>query len=66
MDERRGRQTAARQGAQLFGVLGVLLQTKRIGKIERIAAALDRMQANGYRIFPGAHCQTMKLAGEAS
>ena len=39
-----------RQGIPLFGVLGVLLQAKRMGKIERIAPALDQMQKNGYRI----------------
>lgn len=66
IDERRGRQTAARQGVQLFGVLGVLLQAKRIGKIERIAPALDRMQANGYRISQALFAQAMKLAGEPS
>lgn len=50
MDERRGRQTAMRQGIALFGVLGVLLQGKRIGKIESIAPVLDKMQANSYRV----------------
>lgn len=52
MDERRGRQTAIRQGVVLFGVLGVLLQAKRLGRIERVAPLLDRMQGNGYRISP--------------
>lgn len=66
MDERRGRQTAIRQGLPLFGVLGVLLQAKRIGKIERIAPALDRMQSNGYRISLALIDAALKLAGEAS
>ena len=65
MDERRGRQTAARQGVPLFGVLGVLLQAKRIDKLERIAPALERMQANGYRISQALIDQALRLAGEA-
>lgn len=65
MDERRGRQTAIRQGVPLFGVLGVLLQAKRIGKLERIAPALDRMQANGYRVSQALIDAALRLAGEA-
>lgn len=65
MDERRGRQTARRQGVPLFGVLGVLLQAKRIGKIECVAPTLDRMQANGYRISQPLINAALHLAGEA-
>lgn len=65
MDERRGRRAATRQGVPLFGVLGVLLQAKRIGKLEHIAPALTRMQANGYRISQSLVDAALKLAGEA-
>lgn len=64
MDERRGRQTAIRQGVPLFGVLGVLLQAKRIGKLERIAPALERMQTNGYRISQALIDEALRLASE--
>ncbi len=66
MDERRGRQAATRQGVQLFGVLGLLLQAKRIGKIKRIAPLLGLMQANGYRIAQALVDETLRLAGESS
>jgi len=66
MDERRGRQTAMRQGLVLFGVLGVLLQAKRIGKIDHIAPALDQMQTKGYRVSQALIDATLKLAGEAA
>lgn len=66
MDERRGRQAAMRQGLVLFGVLGVLLQAKRIGKIDRIAPALDQMQTKGYRVSQALIDATLKLAGEAA
>jgi len=64
MDERRGRQTAIEQGLPLFGVLGVLLQARRLGKIGHIAPALNKMQTNGYRISQALVEQAMKLAGE--
>jgi len=64
MDERRGRQTATRQGVSLFGVLGVLLQAKRIGRLERVAPALERMQTNGYRISQVLIDEALRLAGE--
>lgn len=65
IDERRGRQTALRQRVPVFGVLGVLLQAKRIGALERIAPELARMQSNGYRVSPSLVDVALKLAGEA-
>ena len=65
MDERRGRQTAIRLGLPLFGVLGVLLQAKRMAKIERIAPVLECMQNNGYRISQALINAAVKLADEA-
>ncbi|HMO44466.1 MAG TPA: DUF3368 domain-containing protein [Rubrivivax sp.] len=64
--ERRRRQAAVRQGLPLFGVLGVLLQAKRIGRIEGIAAALERMQANGCRVSQALIEAALALAGESN
>jgi len=64
MDERRGRQAAVRQGLQVFGVLGVLLQAKRIGKLECVRPALERMQNNGYRLSQALIDSVLKLAAE--
>jgi predicted nucleic acid-binding protein len=64
MDERRGRQAATRQGMRLFGVLGVLLQAKRIGEIEHVAPVLKLIQSNGYRVSTALIDETLKLAGE--
>ena len=64
MDERRGRQAAQRQGLPLFGVLGVLLQARRIGQLDRIAPALQRLQGNGYRIAQPLIDAALKAAGE--
>lgn len=65
MDERRGREAARRQRLPLFGVLGVLLQAKRIGRITRIAPLLEQMQSNGYRISQALVDEALRLAGEA-
>ena len=65
MDDRRGRQTAIRQNVPLFGVLGVLLQARRTGRLMRIAPVLDRMQHNGYRISQALIDAALKRAGEA-
>lgn len=65
IDERRGRQAALHQGVPLFGVLGVLLQTRRIGKLDRIAPTLERMQTNGYRVSQALVDSALRLAGEA-
>ncbi|MDR1849308.1 MAG: DUF3368 domain-containing protein [Zoogloeaceae bacterium] len=64
MDERRGRQTAIRQNIPLFGTLGVLLQAKRMGRIERIETILDRIQTNGYRISQTLVKEALMLANE--
>ncbi|MCA0243991.1 MAG: DUF3368 domain-containing protein [Proteobacteria bacterium] len=64
IDERRGRQAAVREGLPVFGVLGVLLQAKRLGRIELVGPALKRMQANGYRMSPRLIEATLQLAEE--
>lgn len=46
-------------------MLGVLLQAKRIGALERIAPELARMQDHGYRISQSLMDAALKLAGEA-
>lgn len=66
MDERRGRQTAHQQGLPVFGVLGVLLQAKRIGALDRVGPVLEQMQVNGYRIAAHLCEASLKLAGESA
>ncbi len=66
IDERRGRQAAMRRGLPLFGVLGVLLQAKRLGQITELAPMLERMQRNGYRVSHALLEATLKLANETA
>lgn len=65
MDERRGRQEAQRQRLPLFGVLGVLLQAKRLGKVAAVTPLLDKMQKNGYRISTDLIAAVLAAAGES-
>lgn len=64
IDERRGRNAALRHGLPLFGVLGVLLQSKRLGSLEAIAPLLQQMQINGYRISSLLIDTALKIANE--
>ena len=64
IDERRGRNAALRHGLPLFGVLGVLLQSKRIGSLEAVTPLLQRIQNNGYRISPLLIDAALKMANE--
>lgn len=65
MDERRGRAAARRLGLPLFGVLGVLVQARRQGKIPALAPLLQQLQTNGYRIAPALVAAALGAAGEA-
>jgi len=65
MDERLGRRVSIQHNIPVFGVLGVLLQAKRIGKIPRIFPILEAMQGNGYRFTLPLLEKVLMLAGEA-
>jgi predicted nucleic acid-binding protein len=64
IDERRGRNAVLRHGLPLFGVLGVLLQSKRVGSLDAVAPLLQRMQSNGYRISQVLIDAALKMANE--
>jgi predicted nucleic acid-binding protein len=64
MDERRGRTVAKRLNLPLFGVLGVLVQSRRAGHIERIKPVLDCLQNNGYRMALSLIAAALEAVGE--
>jgi predicted nucleic acid-binding protein len=51
MDERRAVAFARRQGLEVTGTLGVLVQAARLGLVE-IDAAVNRLQTTGFRATP--------------
>ncbi|WP_160330581.1 DUF3368 domain-containing protein [Ventosimonas gracilis] len=65
IDERRGRAAARSLNLPLFGVLGVLVQARRLERIEALAPLLQQMRANGYRIAPALIAAALKAVGEA-
>lgn len=44
LDEQEARHTATRLGLRALGVLGVLLQAKRLGIIEEVRSRLDALR----------------------
>lgn len=64
MDERRGRQWATHYGIQVYGVLGVFLQAKRVGLIPAIHPFIERLQAVDYRLSSSLIEAVLRKAGE--
>jgi predicted nucleic acid-binding protein len=62
IDDRMGVRFAQRQGLEVTGTLGVLLQAARVGLVD-ITAALDRLQATDFRHTPQLLEQVKRMAG---
>lgn len=65
MDERAGRAVARREGVEVIGVLGVILEAKHRGLIESVSPLLDQLQ-NHHQFFIGEQLrrQVLRAAGE--
>jgi uncharacterized protein len=65
IDELAGRAVARREGLEVTGVLGVLLEAKRCGLLQTTSPMLDELQ-NQYRFFIGEELrqQVLRSAGE--
>lgn len=64
IDERRGRLAARRAGLAVVGVLGVLLQARKLGAIEKVLPIIERMRDNGYRFSDPLVQAVLQAAGE--
>lgn len=65
LDEQEARRTAVRLGLRPMGVLGVLLEAKRLGAIEEIRSQLDALRHRaGFFIGAGLYEQVLEQAGE--
>jgi predicted nucleic acid-binding protein len=65
MDERLGRVEAARFGLRFVGILGVLIEAKARGLLDRIEPLLDELQDGaGFRISEALRARVLKAAGE--
>jgi predicted nucleic acid-binding protein len=67
MDERLGRAEASRFGLRFIGVLGVLIEAKGKGLVQRIEPILDELQNNaGFRVSEALRARVLRAAGESS
>jgi predicted nucleic acid-binding protein len=67
IDERRGRAVAARFGLRVVGVLGLLVEAKRKGLLDRVEPVLsDLLHKAGFRLGPELYRRILEEAGEAS
>ena len=65
VDEKLARVIAAKRGLPIVGVLGVLIQAKRLGHIQLIQPLLMTLQSQGYFLSPQLITQALILSGEA-
>jgi predicted nucleic acid-binding protein len=65
LDEKEGRHAASRLGLYPLGVLGILLQAKRLGKIQEIRSYLDALrQRAGFFLGDRLYQDVLEQAGE--
>ncbi len=65
IDESLGRAVAARLGLRTIGILGVLLDARSRGLIQRVAPVLDDLERTaGFWVAPSLRVRVLQLAGE--
>lgn len=65
VDDRKARLAAQRLGVAVRGTLGVLIEAKRRGELERIAPVVDALVASGLWLSPAVIATALARAGEA-
>jgi uncharacterized protein len=64
LDDKLARDTAGRIGVPFTGTLGILLDLKRTGLVDRITPLLDRLQELRFRLAPSVRSMILHEAGE--
>jgi len=65
IDERKGRAEAIRLGLKTTGLLGVLLEAKRVGLLDHLAIVLDQLvTVADFRVSAAVRVEFLRLAGE--
>jgi predicted nucleic acid-binding protein len=64
LDDRVARKVARTLGLKLTGTLGLLLDAKRAGRIEKVTPLLNKLESLGFRLAEHTRAAVMKLAGE--
>jgi uncharacterized protein len=65
IDDLLGRAVARRRGVPIVGVIGMLLQAKRMGHLTHVRPLLEALNAAQYRISTALFNEAIRLAGEA-
>lgn len=67
IDERKGRKIAVDMGVKVIGILGVLLEAKSDGLLDRVKPIIDDLIAiAGFRISPKLYAEILRTARESS
>jgi predicted nucleic acid-binding protein len=64
LDDLKVRRVARRSGIALTGSLGVLLDAKRVGKLDSVTEAVERLRRHGAWLSDGLVDRALALAGE--
>ena len=64
MEELRGRKVAQRYDIQTVGILGLLMQGKRMGLINEVSPLIEELQAQNYRLSSSLIRSVLQLVGE--
>ena len=65
MDEKEGRQRAAKLGLRTIGVIGILIVARHSGRIESLAVEITRLRREaGFFVAPALERQSLVMAGE--
>ena len=65
LDDGAARVWAARLGIRFVGTVGILIEAKRHGYIDRVAPDLDRLAKLGFRMGPALRQRALAECGEA-
>ena len=65
MDDLSGRKAAIKKGLPVIGLLGVLIEAKRVGVIGKLAEVIDDLETiAGFRISENLRAEALRTAGE--
>jgi predicted nucleic acid-binding protein len=65
MDERAGRAAAAELGLLCIGILGILIQAKKLGLLPEVRPLLDQLESQaGFWIAPTLRSRVLELVSE--
>lgn len=65
IDEAAGRRVAARLGLKVTGVVGVLIEARRRGEIQKLRPVLERLRTAGFWLGEPLIETALRLAGES-